>query len=85
MQCDLFMSDESGKWINIEGKVGSVQTPGSVLLLVGATNRGVGCFFDDKWRAQLGTFRRTDVIKVVGKIAHFQGGTLILRECELRD
>jgi hypothetical protein len=41
MQCEIFMSEEKGKWILIDGRAGLIQPNGFVLVHVGEHNHGV--------------------------------------------
>lgn len=84
MQCDVLIADEKGKWIATEGAVGNVYPTGMVIFLVGQKNRGVQCFFGEKWKPKLGTFSHGNNMKVVGKIDQVQVGVLNLQECELQ-
>jgi hypothetical protein len=82
MQGDAFMTDEKGKWINVEGKLQYLQPNGNALFFDDV--RPINCTFDAKWNAKLNTLRQFDLIKFAGKIAPFQTGLLTLEECELR-
>ena len=89
LQCDEFMADEKGKWINIDGKVQSIFAKGEDTGLMFA-NEPIGylatCDFGKKWRDRLNTLRPYESVKVTGKIGPTQvGNPITLQECELRD
>jgi hypothetical protein len=89
LQCDAFMADENGKWINLEGKIQTIWAAGRDLtgMMIFSGSRGALCTFAKKWRERLSMFHPQEEIKIVGKIANGQqNGMLNLTAgCELRD
>jgi hypothetical protein len=81
MQCDIFMAEEKGKWIIVDGRAGLIQPNGFVMVHVGEHNHGVQCLLPEKWRARLATIQLREPMKITGKIVGYINGILTLDEC----
>jgi hypothetical protein len=84
LQCEIITASNAGKEIDISGIVSSVFPSGGVFIEVGKTYV-VGCFFAEKWKPRLAILRKGDAVKATGKISFISLGSLVLKECDLRD
>jgi len=84
LQCDLFLADEKGKWINLEGVVMDIAPHNFVVFRAGGENkRWANCSFSEIWTAKLGALYPSEIIKITGKIIEFHGDVLDLGDCDL--
>jgi hypothetical protein len=85
LQGNIFMADEVGKWIDIDGVILDIYSNGNVLFQT-KDNAGAECTFDNIWKPKLSVFHTGENIKVTGKLAATQGPTMThLEGCSLRD
>jgi hypothetical protein len=86
LQCDAFMTDQKGKWINIEGKIQSIWSDGLNLeMLILTDAEPVYCRFESKWKDRLDALRTMEAVKIAGEIGPTQAtGQLYLLDCELQ-
>lgn len=78
---DHFPIGIKGFIVATDGRAMQIQPPGIVLMLVGEKNRGVQCFFDERYKLRLGAIRRGETIKVAGRIETYRVGILYLHDC----
>jgi hypothetical protein len=83
LQADVFMTDEKGKLIDVEGTIVRVDS-GMAFLQNGGDS--IECRFGLEWNSKLSTFRNGELMKARGTISPSQNGAQIyLQQCELRD
>jgi hypothetical protein len=84
LQAKVFMADEVGKLIDVEGKIVRIDD-GMAFLDVGPmSGDSVECRFDSHWNPKLATFRNGERMKIRGTIGPNQNGAQIyLQKCEV--